>query len=524
MKLREVLERAAGGASEKPCGHCDANDGRSMRILNRNLAPSVPTIPAAEPDVRFFKIHGERLVFDANSLCLVHVGERLFADLKALNGETADDGPQTADKAVGGQPSAVGRHAFRGLLFSAEKPQFRLARATPVRRLVLNVTHGCNLACKYCFAGGHHDEPTMSLDTAMRGVALMDPRATLDIAFFGGEPLLAWDLVRRVMDEASRLAKRRGVKAKFHITTNGTLLDEEKIAFLRSRPCSLLVSLDGPKDIHDAARPFRCGTAARACPAEGGGCESGVAQPPAPVPPKAGAVNQSSFDAVMNVLQTAAKLGMSKRIMARATFFPRDARLVERLEFFAETEDAGLIGGYSVEPAVLGEGCARRGDESFDRAALAAEYHAAAAWFVDRVRRKRRVGFFHFRKLLERIVLAKHAGSECGAGNGYVTVAPDGTIHACHREGTAIGHVDYGIDEERRAAWTDNRLYKRPGCMRCWARYLCGGGCRQARLELGGDLDAPVPGRCFIQRTLLRECFWMLTQLRRHEIERVVRT
>jgi len=492
--LAAARARSRREQGSPPCD-CSSKDkpvnGRFARILNLKLSPSVPTMPVAEPDVRFFEIHGERLAFDANSLCLLHAGEELFEELKAF-GEPSN--PQSAFRNP--QPAP----AFRGLLFSHDKPQFRLARASgKIRRLVLNVTRACNLACKYCFAGGHREEPTMSLDTAIRGIALTDPRAPVDIAFFGGEPLLAWDLVRRVMHEASRLAKERGVSAKFHITTNGTLLDEEKLHFLKDRPCSLLVSLDGPKDIHDAARPFR---AANTFPLS----------------------HPSSFDSVMNALQTAAELGMGKRIMARATFMAADARLVERLDFFSRIQDAGLIGGYSIEPAVMNEGCARRGDESFDRAALAAEYHAAAEWFVQRVRRKRSASFFHFRKLLERIVLAKHAGSECGAGNGYVTVAPEGTIHACHREGTPIGHVDYGIDEERRAAWTDNRLYKRPGCMRCWARYLCGGGCRQARLELGGDLDAPVPGRCFIQRTLLRECFWILSQLSRNEIERVVRT
>jgi len=483
---QKIQDRAA-----RDCPCSSVSDGRSMRILNLKLVPSVPTIPAGEPDVRFFEIHGERLAFDANSLCLLHVGEKLFAELRDLGQRSTRQSALRNRQAV---------PAFRGLLFSRDKPQFRLAPASgKIRRLVLNVTHACNLACKYCFAGGHHEEPTMSLDTAMRGIALTDPRAPVDIAFFGGEPLLAWGLVRRVMHEASRLARKRGVSARFHITTNGTLLDEEKLRFLKDRPCSLLVSLDGPKDIHDAARPFRVSNV------------SHLSQ-------------QSSFDAVMTALQTAAKLGMRRRIMARATFMAADARLVERLDFFSEIQDAGLIGGYSIEPAVMNEGCARRGNEAFDRAALAAEYHAAAEWFVQKIRRKRSASFFHFRKLLERIVLAKHAGSECGAGNGYVTVVPDGTIHACHREGTPVGRVDYGIDEELRAPWRDNRAYARDACRRCWARYLCGGGCRQARLELGGDLDAPVPGRCFIQRTLLRECFWILSQLSRNEIERVVRT
>ena len=132
-------------------------------------------------------------------------------------------------------------------------------------------------------------------------------------------------------------------------------------------------------------------------------------------------------------------------------------------------------------------------------------------------------GFFHFLKLLHRILYARHAGTECGAGVGYVTVAPDGTLYACHREsGTRIGHVDSGFDEEARAPWCDNRVYSRNGCMKCWARHLCGGGCRQARLELTGSLHAAVPEQCFLMRIMIKECLWILTQLTPNQISKVI--
>jgi len=437
------------------CALCQEKDGlarrvqeRAFRVLNAKLVPAVPTSPTAEPEVRVFRLQGKL--------------------------------------------SQRGGGTFHGLLFSRRKPQFRLARATPVRRIVLNVTHACNLACGYCFAGGNRPGRTMSLDVARKGIRLLDPRGAVDVAFFGGEPLLAWNLVTEAMREARDLAAKRKVRAKFHITSNGLLLDERKVRFLSDQPCSMLISLDGPEDIHNAARPARD-------------------------------AKRNSFRETMAALERARGAPLGRRIMARATFDAAQPQLVRRLEFLAGLHDAGFVRGFSIEPAVLGEGCAKRSG-SFDRNVVANEYHAAAEWYVARARAGRSAEFFHFRKLIERILYAKHAGTECGAGNGYVTLAPDGTLYACHREaGTKVGHVDYGFDEQLRSAWADNRVYARNGCMTCWARYLCGGGCRQACLELAKDLRAAVPERCFLQRTMLKECLWILTQLTREQIARVVK-
>jgi uncharacterized protein len=444
------------GVTEKP--RTISRSSAMFRVLNTNLAPVVTMIPGAEPDVRFMKLHGERVVFDANSLCAAQVDRATFSKLKGLS-----RGPY--------------RPALRGLLFCREKPQFRPPRAGGVRRVVLNVTHGCNLACSYCFAGGDRPGAVMSAETARAAMEMIAPGGAIDLAFFGGEPLLAWPRAGETMDAAGRLARERKGGAEFHITTNGTLLDAEKAREIARRNCSLLVSLDGPEEIHNAARPLR----------SGGG----------------------SFAGAMAGIEAAAGAGIARRVMARATFAGGNSRLVERLEFLAGLQEAGLIAGFSVEPAVLTEGCATRSPtDPTDRTDLAGEYHDAAEWFVARVRAGRGAGFFHFRKMLGRILRARHAGTECGAGNGYVTVSPDGTIHACHREGTPVGGDADGVDEQARWAWWDNRVYTRPRCMTCWARYLCGGGCRQGRSA----------GRCRAQRIMLKECLWILTQTTRQEL------
>jgi len=366
----------------------------------------------------------------------------------------------------------------------AVKPQFRLRPRPAVGRLVLNVTHACNLACGYCFAAGYASLPAMASEVACRAVGrLFEPGRDLAVSFFGGEPLLAWETVTAAMDHAERLARARGVRASFHITTNATLLDAEKAVALRRRRCSLLVSLDGPADLHNAARP---------------------AKDP----------RLDSHAATMAALGRLKALGMAHRVTARATYPMHAPRLVERLAFLAALQDKGTIAGFSIEPAVMTEGCGGRGETEYDADALRCEYHEAAGFFVRRVREGKRTNFFHFRKILSRLLHRRITGSECGAGVGYLAVGPDGTLYACHREaGTRIGHLETGVDEERRCAWLDNRLYTRPACRACWARHLCGGGCRQIAAEQGRPLTEIFPPRCFVMRTIVRECLWILAEV-----------
>jgi len=421
-----------------------------MRPLNVEAPRRGRWLPIEAPETKVLHLYGRRVVLDVNTLAV--------AELDAA--EAPDD------------------------FGAAVKPQFPLRPRAAVGRLVLNVTHACNLACGYCFAARYRSAPAMAPEVACGAIErLFDPRRDLAISFFGGEPLLAWRTVAAAMDHAERLARARGVRASFHITTNATLLDAAKAGALRRRNCSLLVSLDGPADLHNAARPAR--------------------------DPRL-----DSHAATMAALGRMKALGMARRVTARATY-PMDApRLVERLAFLAALQDEGTIAGFSIEPAVMAEGCGGRGGEEYDADALRREYHDAARLFVRRLREGRRTNFFHFRKLLSRLLHRQVTGSECGAGVGYLAVGPDGTLYACHREaGTRIGHLETGVDEERRCAWLDNRLYTRPACRACWARHLCGGGCRQIAAEQGRPLTEIFPPRCFVMRTIVRECLWILAEV-----------
>ena len=513
------------------------------RLLNVTAAPPRSVRPC-KPEVQVFswsdpsdqsdRADTVHVAFDPNSLCALQV-----------DAETAER-------------IAKGPDGFTGLLFSGVAPEFppalpalslvagsersesNGAPSIPLRKLVLNLTHACNLRCKYCFAAdydgapsgahgsapvaGYRDRaaplvgaPVMPVETAFKALSLFDSvapkppssvpsvssvvKTPLSVAFFGGEPLLAWPTLILTAERVYQLAYERKVPCSLHVTTNGTLLDPLKAAALKRFNFSVLLSLDGPREIHNDSRPLRSD-------------------------PSDPSDRADSFSRVMAGLDALNAAGIIPSI--RATFADSEPRLVERLEFFDALWRAGKISGVSIEPAILAEGCSSVPQVPMDLIRLEAEWHAAAEWFVARARAGKPFPFFYFRKLLARLLNCEFHGSECGAGRGYLTVGPDGKIFACHREsGTEIGALS-GVaqppsaavavfNNQARAPWLRNCIAEHPECAECWARYLCGGGCAQNRVEVGGAVTAPVPHVCAARKAMMKQVLWIAAQLTREE-------
>lgn len=448
----------------------------TSRLLNAELRCSVRTLPTAEPQVLHFDLHGHHVLFDANSLAAVHVSPEAAAEFDR-------------------RPADAAR--FSGILFSRAAPQWPPFFGSP-QKITLLVTNRCNLACRYCFirdeiARGALTADDMSIDVARRALDLL--RGDISVSFFGGEPLLAWQRVSEIVTDAERRAKGR--KIQLHVTTNGTLLDDVISQFIRDHRMSVLVSLDGPPDVHNANRPI----AFHPDP---------ICQPP---------------NSWTETLRGLSRLQGAKVIpYLRATYDDPDTDLAALLHFFkTQLVDEHLASGCSIEPAVLTEGCRTSDPARADLSCLAARYHQAAVWYADQARQGKPFDFMPFRKMLGRILYTRHMKSECGAGVGYLTVGPDGTIYACHKAGCALGNVIDGIDEVRRFPWSDNRVYRDSACMSCWARYLCGGGCRHHRLTLSGDVLGPAPACCAIQQTIIRESLWILAELGPDLLRRFIR-
>jgi len=174
----------------------------------------------------------------------------------------------------------------------------------------------------------------------------------------------------------------------------------------------------------------------------------------------------------------------------------------------------------SVEPATLNEGC-KTAATTYDIKELQSEYHKAAEWFVEEARKGNRPKFSHFNKHIRRILNGEFKLSECGAGRAYITLSPLGEIYSCHREGqTQIGHLNYGFDEEARAKWIDNRIYARE-CGECWARYICGGGCKYNSLDTGLSCRTPSPQECEFHKIWIKESLWIISELDYKTLDRL---
>lgn len=399
--------------------------------------------------------------------------------------------------------------------------------AAPARphMLVFNLTHRCNLACDYCFVQNYYPQAvdsrpktegnnspspqpspngrgnkgdglqptayslkpmTMPPAVALRALSLFAPRRDMQISFFGGEPLLAWETLVLTAEAAKALAAHSGLKARFHVTTNGTLLDEQKARWLAGNGFSMIVSLDGPPEIHDAYRRFAHDAA-------------------------------GSFDATMRGLEAVRRFPrLAMRTTLRGTFTADCVDLLKRVAFLNDLCDCGFAGNVSVEPASLvTEGCAAlpqghpQALRPCDMRRLRGEYDALADWWLERWRAGRKARFFHFAKMLERLEKRRPACSDCGAGWGYMCVNPAGELHACHREGNPIGDAWKGISEAARAEWLDNRYYARQKCPTCWARNICGGGCRKDSWDKSGDIRQPDALACAIRIIWLLEATYL---------------
>lgn len=444
-----------------------------MRLMNADLSlvrQGYPRFIPGKPEVKRLDIHDKTFFLDVNSLV-------------CLEAETAHE-VETFER----QPASVDRAS---LLWWPYRPSYTLAAISPKpRNIVLGITNRCNLACEYCFVRNYRIDQFHDMSSAIISKVVKEflgPGVT--VGFFGGEPTMVWNEVLFAVDLVERTRKEKGWPAqKFSMTTNAVLIDDAKAKYLNEHNFSLIVSLDGPHEIHNASRPAR---------------NSSV----------------DSWKATMRGLACLAKYPIAKRITLRSTYTAQSVHLVERLKIHQELIAKGIGGHSSVEPVSLNEvQCLRLEDkhglsmQESERGVIKDEYHQAGLWWVDQVKAGKRPRWHHFYKSHERIMWQIHSPTECGAGNGYVTVGADGTLYACHREGKSnIGHLDYGFDEERRSLWMDNRWYRRRGCSGCWRRNLCGGGCRMDSIDRTDDTR--LPDNCWLRQTFFLEALWALSMV-----------
>lgn len=329
----------------------------------------------------------------------------------------------------------------------------------PVHALSLAIAQKCNLGCTYCYAqqGSFGASPRdMALADALRAVDLLidgaAPGARLTLAFLGGEPLANRAALRAATEHGAARAAERGLDLRFSVTTNATLLSPDDAAFFAAHRFAVTVSLDGPREVHDALRPMK-----------GGG---------------------GSFDRIAGRL--APLLARDElAVSARVTVTPANLALKATLDAFLAMGFAS-VGFSPLLSAPTGRGEMQAGD--FETM-LGAMIECGEA-FEAAVLAGRPYPFANMQNAMREIERGTHRPYPCGAGAGYLGVAADGAFAACHRfvgdDARSLGSLASGIDDDARADWLASRhVHTQEPCRRCWARYLCGGGCHHEVINRG---------------------------------------
>ena len=357
-------------------------------------------------------------------------------------------------------------------------------RQTVVKALCLHIAHDCNLACKYCFAeeGEYHGRRAlMSFEVGKKAldflIANSGNRVNLEVDFFGGEPLMNWDVVKQLVEYGRSREKECNKKFRFTITTNGVLLNDEIMDFCNREMSNVVLSLDGRKEVNDRMRPFRNGS--------------------------------GSYDLIVPKFQKFAESRGTKDYFVRGTFTRNNLDFSKDVLHFADLGFKKL----SIEPVVADpkEPYSIREE---DLPQIMEEYDRLAKEFIKRKKEGRGFQFFHFMIDLNQGPCVAKRLSGCGSGTEYLAVTPWGDFYPCHQfvgmEDFLLGNVDEGITNTKvRDEFKLCNVYAREKCRDCFARFYCSGGCAANAYNFSGDITGAYEIGCAMQKKRI-ECAIMI--------------
>ena len=355
---------------------------------------------------------------------------------------------------------------------------------TVVKALCLHIAHDCNLACKYCFAeeGEYHGRRAlMSYEVGKKAldflIANSGNRHNLEVDFFGGEPLMNWQVVKDLVAYGREQEKLYDKHFRFTLTTNGVLLNDEIQEFLNKEMDNVVISLDGRKEINDQMRPFRNG--------------------------------KGSYDLIVPKFQKLAESRNQEKYYIRGTFTRNNLDFSNDIMHFADLGFKQM----SIEPVV--------GDESDpyaireeDLPQIMEEYDKLAQMMIAREKEGKGFNFFHFMIDLNGGPCVYKRMSGCGSGTEYLAVTPWGDLYPCHQfvgqEDFLMGNVDEGIKKPEIADdFRDCNVYSKDKCRDCFAKFYCSGGCMANSYNFHGTIHDTYDVGCQMQRKRV-ECAIMM--------------
>ena len=353
-----------------------------------------------------------------------------------------------------------------------------------IKALCLHVAHTCNLNCSYCFASQgkyHGDRAVMSYEVGKRALDFLiknsGSRRNLEVDFFGGEPLMNFDVVKKLVEYARSVEKEHNKNFRFTLTTNGLLIDDDVIDFANREMSNVVLSLDGRKEIHDKFRVDYAGN--------------------------------GSWERIVPKFQKLVSERGGKNYYMRGTFTHANPDFVKDIRTMLDLGFTEL----SMEPVV----CAP-GDPSEltaeDIETVKKQYEELAELMLQRKREGRPFTFYHYMIDLKSGPCIYKRISGCGSGTEYMAVTPWGDLYPCHQfvgdEKFRLGSVFEGVtNTETQREFADCNVYAREECRNCWARLYCSGGCAANAYHATGSVRGVYKLGCELFKKRM-ECAIML--------------
>lgn len=442
-----------------------------------------------------YKLNGYNIVIDVYSGS-VHVVDEVAYDVIAMfEDHTTDEIVSTVAEKYGVTPEEarecigdVNELKKAGKLFSEDEYKDKVidfkSRSTTVKALCLHVAHTCNLNCEYCFAaqGKYHGEDAlMSYEV---GKAALDflvknsgKHVNLEVDFFGGEPLMNFDVVKQLVAYARSIEKDAGKNFRFTLTTNGMLIDDDVIDFANRECHNVVLSLDGRREIHDSSRSDYRGV--------------------------------GSYDRIVPKFRRLVDSRGDRGYYMRGTFTHKNPDFTKDLFHMADLGFTQL----SMEPVVSPKGTKYALTDD-DLPVILDQYELLAKEMLRREREGKPITFYHYMLDLSHgpCIYKRIAG--CGSGTEYFAVTPSGDLYPCHQfvgdEKYKMGDVWHGVtNDSLRDEFKMCNVYARPECGDCFAKLYCSGGCAANAYHATGSIRGTYEYGCKLFRKRI-ECAIML--------------
>ena len=411
--------------------------------------------------------------------------KKLWEKYQGTDGVTPDEIGECYDQIV--QLKAAGK-LFTEDSFAPMAGELKAKTSGVIKALCLHIAHTCNLNCSYCFASQgkyHGDRALMSFEVGKRALDFLvehsGSRHNLEVDFFGGEPLMNFDVVKQLVAYARSIEKEKDKHFRFTLTTNGVLIDDDVIDFVNREMSNVVLSLDGRKEVHDRYRVDYAGN--------------------------------GSWEKIVPKFQKLVAAREGKNYYMRGTFTHANPDFLEDIKTMLDLGFSEL----SMEPVVAAAGDPAALTES-DKAIVMEQYEKLAEMMLQRDKEGNPFTFYHYMIDLKGGPCIYKRISGCGSGTEYMAVTPWGDLYPCHQfvgeEKFKLGDIWNGVSNHAiQEEFASCNVYAREECRDCWARLYCSGGCAANAYHATGSVRGVYQQGCDLFRKRI-ECAVMVAVAR----------